>query len=116
MKKLVILMVGLFMALASANALAKPVDVTNESFASVPVVKRVVKPEVAPHYAGEKFSLTFVVDKNGKVREIESTDRIDPELIKVISFAVSKWEFVPAYRNGVAVSTKVVLPVIIVGS
>jgi hypothetical protein len=116
MKKVVILTIGLLMAVASANASVKPENVAVESKSSVPVAIKVVTPEVAPEFAGSKFNLTFVVDEKGKVIDITSLTKISPKLVLEVSKAVSRWEFVPAYRNGLPIATKVVLPVVVIAS
>lgn len=115
MKKLVILTIGLFLAAASAHALDTPVNASVKSFSSVPVAISTVTPEVSSYYVGDKVELAFVVNEKGKAVDITSATKADPELVKTLSEAVSKWTFTPAYRNGTPVSTKVLLPVVIKG-
>jgi hypothetical protein len=112
MKIVKILTIGLLTALAlgtSVNASVKIVD------APLAVISQVSSEVVNPSFANTKFNLVFVVNEKGEVTNITSESKISSELIKAVSTAVKHWKFSPAYRNGVAVSTKVILPVVIEG-
>jgi hypothetical protein len=111
MKKIVILALGLFVALAATS----PVNATVKPLDSVPAVVSTVTPEINSFYANSKLELAFVVNENGKAVDIKSVTKADPELVETLSEAVSKWTFTPATRNGTPVAAKVLLPVIVKG-
>ena len=78
----------------------------------VPVPVAVVSPsDVRAKYAGAKVELSFTVDAKGNPTAFSVVSSPDAALAKVIMDAVSQWRFSPAQKNGLAVATKVVLPV-----
>lgn len=115
MKKIVILTIGLFLAVASAKALDTSVNASLTTLKSKPIAVKTVTPEVSHIYANTHVDLTFVVNEKGKAVDIKSLTKADPELVKALSEAVSEWVFTPAYVNGKPVPTKVHLPVNITG-
>ncbi len=78
----------------------------------VPVPVAVVSPsDVSAKYVGAKVELAFTVDAKGTPTGFSVMSSPDDAIAKVITDAVSKWRFSPAQKNGIAVATKVVLPV-----
>jgi TonB family protein len=82
----------------------------------VPVPVVVVSPDVPDNYAGLTVEIEFIVEASGKTSAFNVKSSPDAELGATIVDAVKKWQFKPAVARGVAVSTKVVLPVRIVGT
>ena len=80
----------------------------------VPVPVAVVTPNVGPEYAGSTVQLEFVVDAKGKPSEFSVKSDTDGTLAAAVTDAVKQWRFAPAMTNGVAVATKVSLPIRIV--
>lgn len=80
----------------------------------VPVPVAVVTPTVGVEYAGTTVQLEFIVDKAGKPADVTVTSDTDYALSAVVAEAVKQWRFKPAEANGVAVATKVSLPVRII--
>ena len=78
----------------------------------VPVPVAVVSPsDVDAKYTGAKVELAFTVDAMGIPTDFSVISSPDAVIAKVMMDAVSKWRFTPAQKNGIAVATKVVLPV-----
>ena len=82
----------------------------------VPVPVSVVAPTVGPEYAGTTVQLEFVVDATGKPAEFNvKSAETDSTLAAAVTDAVKHWRFTPAKTtDGVAVATKVSLPIHIV--
>jgi len=80
----------------------------------VPVPVVVVSPDVSAHYAGLTVEIEFTVEATGKTSAFSIKSSPDTELGETVVDAVKKWQFKPAVTGGVAVATKVVLPVRIV--
>jgi TonB family protein len=80
----------------------------------VPVPLAVVSPSVGPEYAGSTVQVEFVVDVTGKPAGLSVKSDTDITLAAAVTEAVRQWRFAPAMNNGVAVATKVSLPVRIV--
>lgn len=77
----------------------------------IPVPITVVSPDIAPGHAGAKVSLKFTVDATGTPTHFKVVSSTNPAVTGAVVDAVKKWRFKPAERNGVAVATKVSLPV-----
>ena len=77
----------------------------------VPVPVAVVSPSVSPDYAGAKVDVAFTVDAKGTPTGLTVVSSPNATVAKAVTDAVKKWRFTPAQKNGVAVATKVVLPV-----
>ena len=78
----------------------------------VPVPVAVVSPsDVDAKYTGAKVELAFTVDAKGIPTDFSVISSPDAVIAKVMMDAVSKWRFTPVQKNGIAVATKVVLPV-----
>jgi TonB family protein len=83
----------------------------------VPVPISVVSPsDVSTKYLGAKVELAFTVDATGIPTGFSVVSSPDDALAKIVMDAVSEWRFTPAQKDGVAVATKVVLPVRVSGS
>ncbi len=80
----------------------------------VPVPVSVVSPTVGPEYNGAMVQLEFVVDATGKPAEFSIKSATDDTLATTVVAAVKQWRFAPVLKDGVAVATKVALPVKIV--
>lgn len=75
-----------------------------------PQARVTVAPEIADRHAGRVIKVRLTVDSDGRPRDIRVTNSIEQELVKRVVKAVSQWEFTPATRDGVAIETRVVLP------
>ncbi len=82
----------------------------------VPVPVSVVAPTVGSEYSGATVQLEFIVDAAGKPADISVKSAPDNTLATAVVQAVKQWRFAPAEKNGLAVATKVALPVKIVSS
>ena len=80
----------------------------------VPVPVVVVSPAVSSVYAGLTVEIEFTVEATGKTSAFSVKSSPDAEIGETVVDAVKKWQFKPAVAGGVAVATKVVLPVRIV--
>lgn len=80
----------------------------------IPVVVKVVSPEVTGYDIGQSVKVEFVVDKTGHTSDISIKSPADREFAAAVVEAVKQWEFQPAQVNGAPVATKVVLPVRVV--
>lgn len=69
-----------------------------------------VAPEIADRHAGRVIKVRLTVDAEGRPHDIRVVNSIEQPLIKQVVKAVSQWEFAPATRDGVAIETRVVLP------
>ena len=76
-----------------------------------PVVAKLVSPTgLSPRHKGTTVTVTMTIDDKGQPSNI-SVHGNDAKLKKSLVAAVSQWEFTPAKKNGVAVSSRVVVPV-----
>ena len=82
--------------------------------AGVPVPVVVVSPPVPSDYIGVTVEVEFTVDAQGKTSGFKVKSAPDIMLVGAVLDAVKQWEFKPAVSGGVPVSTKVVLPLLIV--
>ena len=80
----------------------------------VPVPVAVVAPSVGPEHNGSVVMLEFVVDQSGKPVDLAVKSSPDDRLAATVLDAVKQWRFKPVMVDGVAVETKVSLPVRIV--
>ena len=110
--RLVLASLSLLAATVAAEA-RSPEQSYIESFqgrSDIPVPVTVVSPSISPRYAGTQVELEFVVDASGTPAEIRTRQKVDAALSTALAQAVSQWRFAPAPKDGVAVPTKVVLP------
>ena len=77
----------------------------------MPVPLAVVRPSVGPEYVGTTVQLEFVVDVTGKPAGFIVKSTPDSMVATAVTDAVKQWRFTPAMNNGVAVATKVSLPI-----
>jgi TonB family protein len=80
----------------------------------VPVPTAVVAPRVDSRCLGETVNVEFTVSATGKTSEFSIVSLSEPMLSDAVLQAVKQWQFAPAQRDGVPVTTKVVLPVHVV--
>ncbi len=80
----------------------------------VPVPVAVVSPSVGVEYAGTTVQVEFLVDATGKPADLKLKSETDYALSAAVTSAVRQWRFTPAINNGVAVATRVSLPIRIV--
>ena len=82
-----------------------------------PMPTRIVNPTNLPSsYKGATVQVKFTVDEVGQAHNIRVVSDRDRALAKSLVAAISQWEFTPARKNGVPVSSKVVLPLELAGS
>jgi len=76
-----------------------------------PVLEKVVAPTgLSRRHEGTTVTLTMNVDDKGQPSHIR-VQGDDANLARSMVSAVSQWQFAPAKKNGVAISSKIVLPV-----
>lgn len=80
----------------------------------IPVPVAVVAPRVPAGLVGSEADVEFTVTASGKPEAISVRSATDPELASAVIDAVKQWKFAPAQKDGMAVETKVVLPIKIV--
>jgi len=80
----------------------------------IPIPVAVASPKVSSNYVGETVRLSFVVSPTGTPVDIKVIDDADYELKAALVSAVEQWKFKPLVKDGVAVTTHMVLPVRIV--
>ena len=114
-KLVVLLIAGVFPAFfASASTPEAAYLETCRKQPGVPVPISVVSPAVGSEHNGGSVQLEFVVDETGKPVAFSVKSTSDAMLATTVVQAVKQWRFLPAQINGVAVATKVRLPVKIV--
>tara|TARA_B110000444_G_C18404775_1_gene395333 strand:- start:75 stop:419 length:345 start_codon:yes stop_codon:yes gene_type:complete len=69
-----------------------------------------VAPEISERHAGRVIKVSLTIDSMGRPKSIRVMNTMKEMLINQITRAVSQWEFTPATRDGVAIETRVVLP------
>jgi TonB family protein len=76
-----------------------------------PVVAKVVSPTgLSSSLKGSTVTLTMTIDDKGQPSDIRVSGN-DAKLTRSMVSAVSQWQFAPAKKNGIAVSSRIVLPV-----
>ena len=76
-----------------------------------PVLVSMVNPTNLPQrHACATVRLAFTVDEHGRPRNINLLSPADPVLSENLLPSIAQWRFTPAYKNGVAVATRVLLP------
>jgi TonB family protein len=112
----IVLSAALFTGLLSVSALATPEVAHNLAVVAAmkveaPAPARVVQPTGLPlSYEGKIVRLSLTIDAAGKPHDIRVVSADDRALTKSLVAAVSQWQFTPCRKNGVAVSTRVELP------
>ena len=101
---------GLFSASSSANVIVQTAPAPEKFEAPVPA--KVVNPTgLLPRYEGETVILSLLIDETGRPHNVQLMRGTDENLTKHLLPAVARWKFTPAKKNGMPVSTKIVLPV-----
>jgi len=120
MKSLVIAaaLVGGLLSSASALTLVAPdPSATGPVKFEAPVPATIVNPINLPRsHMGATVNLKFTVDENGQAHDIRVVSIKDRAAAKSLVSAISQWKFTPARKNGVPVSSKVILPLELAGS
>jgi TonB family protein len=101
---------------ASAKSVEQSYLASYHGTVGSPVPVAVVSPHVSSEYIGSTVELEFIVDTKGLVSDVSVKSSPDSTLSEEVVAAVKEWKFSPALRDGMAVTTKVVLPVHIVDS
>ncbi len=120
--KRLILSAALLGGVLSTSALATTVgahaNITADAVRfEAPVVSKMVAPTgLSRRLEGATVMLSMTVDASGQPSNIKVTSNENRALTGRLVSAVSKWQFTPAKKNGVAVPSKVVLPVEVVES
>ena len=114
--KKIILSAALLGGVLSASALATTADahdaVTKAVAYEAPVVAKVVSPTgLSRRLEGAIVTLSLTVDASGQPSDIKVVSHANRALTGNLVSAVSQWQFTPAKKNGVAVPSKIVLPV-----
>lgn len=113
-KKLaVVLSLGVLTMVASASSKEKAYVASYEGTSGQPVPIVVKAPDVTAT-RGAEVILEFIVDKNGVPQGITIASSNDRELADAAVEAVKEWRFNPLVKNGVAVDSKVKLPIVAV--
>ena len=115
-----ILSAALLGGVLSTSAFATTADaharVTQAAF-EAPAIATVVAPTgLSRRLEGATVILSMTIDANGQPGNIRVTSSEDRKNSERLVAAVSQWHFTPAKKNGVAVPSKVVLPVELVAS
>jgi TonB family protein len=76
-----------------------------------PAPAAVVHPTGLPQsYKDATVTLALTIDETGRPRDIKIMRDENENLAKKLLSAVAQWQFTPARKNGVAVATRVILP------
>jgi TonB family protein len=111
----IVLGLGLSVAsFASAKSLEQTYLDNCRKGPGIPVPVAVVAPRVPAGLIGSEADVEFTVTASGKPSAISIRSSTDPEFATAVIDAVKQWKFAPAQKDGVAVDTKVVLPIKIV--
>ena len=79
-----------------------------------PVPTRTVPVALPERNIGSTVTVAMTVDQNGRPHHVRVMSASDPADYQRLVAAVSQWQFAPARRNGVAVSSYVELPLEVV--
>lgn len=97
------------------SATASALTTTAASF-EAPVPLKTIQPiELPSSHRSADISLSMTIDTAGKPSNVRVANVRDQAAYKRIIATVSQWEFSPARKNGVAVPTKVELPLHVKG-
>ena len=118
--KKIILSAALVGGVFSASAFATTVDahaqVTKAVALEAPVLTKMVSPTKLSRHHSNIVHITMTVDANGQPGNIKVFSREDAAISGSLVAAVSQWQFTPAKKNGVAVPSKITVPVELVES
>lgn len=105
------ILLGGVVSSAFATTASSHANVAKAVAFEAPVVAKMVSPTgLSRQHEGATVTLTMTIDEKGRPSDIYVFGN-DRKLKNSIVSAVSQWEFTPAKKNGVAVPTKVMLPV-----
>lgn len=97
------------------SATASALTTTAVSFEAPVPVKTIQPIELPSSHRGSEISLSMTIDAAGRPSNIRVANVPDQAAYRRIIATVSKWEFAPARKNGVAVPAKVELPLEVKG-
>jgi TonB family protein len=102
---------GVLSSSAFAVTASSHADVAKAVAFEAPAVAKVVSPTgLSKSHKGATVTLRMTIDDKGQPSNIRVSGN-DPRLTRSMVSAVSQWQFAPAKRNGVAVPSRIVLPV-----
>jgi hypothetical protein len=105
---------GFFAASTLAYA-DKPTPGTQSPRTAAPTVVKAVGPVYTrPAYEGRTILVSLTIDVTGQPHQIKITNIDDPGLAQALIPILEQWRFTPMQRNGVAVSTRALLPLHII--
>jgi protein TonB len=110
-KLAILLSLGALAPFASAKTLEQTYLDSYPKAPGVPMPISVVSPNVGSNFQGETVEIEFTVDTAGKPSDFLVKSASDGNLAELVVAAVKKWEFAPATKDGVPVTTTVDLPV-----
>ena len=110
-----------FAGLLSVSAFATTPAAHRQATAALkfekPAPATVVSPtELPPSFEGRTVDVSLTIDAAGQPHDVKVVSTNNKSLRKSLVAAISQWSFKPARKNGVPVSTKVLLPVELVRS
>jgi TonB family protein len=102
---------GVLCSSAFATTASSHADVAKGVAFEAPIVAKVVSPTgLSSSLKGSTVTLTMMIDDKGQPSDIRVSGN-DRKLTRSMVAAVSQWQFAPAKKNGVAVPSRIVLPV-----
>jgi len=102
---------GVLSSSAFATTASSHASVAKAVAFDAPVVEKMVAPTgLSSRHKGATVTLSMNVDEKGQPSNIRVKGN-DANLVRTLVPAVSQWQFAPAKKNGVAVPSKIVLPV-----
>lgn len=105
------ILLGGVISSAFATTAASHANVAKAVAFEAPVLEKVVSPTgLSRRHEGATVTVTMNVDDKGQPSNISVAGN-DAKLTRSLVTAVSQWQFTPAKKNGVAVPSKIVLPV-----
>ena len=108
---------GLFTSASALTIDAPSANAAAPDKFEAPVPTSVVSPaNLPPSYVGATVNLKFTVDETGQAHDIRVVSDKDRVVAKSLAAAISQWKFSPGRKNGVPVSSNVILPLHLVES
>jgi TonB family protein len=102
---------GVLSTTAFATTASSHANVAKAVAFEAPVVAKIVSPTgLSSTLKGSTVTLSMTIDEKGQPSDIHVSGH-DPKLTRSMVSAVSQWQFAPAKKNGVAVPSRIVLPV-----
>jgi|GEM_PF-1365740 len=102
---------GVLSSSAFATTASSHASVAKAVAFEAPVLEKMVAPTgLSRRHEGATVTLSMTVDDKGQPSEIRVPGN-DQNLTRSLVSAVSQWQFVPAKKNGVAVPSKIALPI-----